>query len=79
MNCVVWAGCCAEFLGLRVRLEPTDVRHWAYYSGLTVKAFTPRQSFAVLSGGRYDGLYAALGRPFGACGFAVHLGRLLEE
>jgi ATP phosphoribosyltransferase regulatory subunit len=69
----------AEFPGLPVRLEPTDVRHWAYYSGLTVKAFTPRHSFAVLSGGRYDGLYAALGRPFGACGFAVHLGRLLEE
>ena len=69
----------SEFPGLRVRLEPTDVRHWAYYSGLTVKAFTPRHSFAVLSGGRYDGLYAALGRPFGACGFAVHLGRLLGE
>lgn len=76
-----WLGglLCTEFPDLLVRLEPTDVRHWAYYSGLTVKAFTPRHSFAVLSGGRYDGLYPSLGRPFGACGFAVHLGRLLEE
>jgi ATP phosphoribosyltransferase regulatory subunit len=67
-----------EFPGLAVRLEPTDVRHWAYYSGLTVKAFSPRHPFAVLSGGRYDGLYPALGRPWGACGLAVYTGRLLE-
>ena len=67
-----------EFPALPVRLEPTDVRHWAYYSGLTVKAFSPRHPYAVLSGGRYDGLYPALGRPWGACGFAVYTGRLLE-
>ncbi len=68
-----------EFPKLAVRLEPTDVRHWSYYTGLTVKAFVPGHPFAVLSGGRYDGLYPALGRPFGAFGFAVHLGRLLEK
>ncbi len=68
-----------EFPGLPVRLEPTDVRHWAYYSGLTVKAFSPAHPFAVLSGGRYDHLYPALGRPWGACGFAVYTGRLLDE
>jgi ATP phosphoribosyltransferase regulatory subunit len=67
-----------EFPGLPVRTEPTDVRHWAYYSGLTLKAFSPRHPYAVLSGGRYDGLYPALGRPWGACGFAVYTGRLLE-
>jgi len=68
-----------EFPGLTLRLDPTDVRHWAYYSGLTVKAFSPRHALAILSGGRYDGLFPALGKPFGACGFAVHLGRLLER
>lgn len=68
-----------EFPGLTLRLDPTDVRHWAYYSGLTVKAFSPRHAFAILSGGRYDGLYPALGKPFGACGFAVHLSRFLER
>jgi ATP phosphoribosyltransferase regulatory subunit HisZ len=68
-----------EFPSLLVRLEPTDVRHWAYYTGLTVKVFSPDHPSVVLSGGRYDGLYPTLGRPFGACGFAVHLGRLLEE
>ena len=41
-------------------------------------AFTRRHPFALLSGGRYDSLYPALGRPFGACGFALHLDRLLE-
>jgi ATP phosphoribosyltransferase regulatory subunit HisZ len=67
-----------EFPGLPVRLDPTDVRHWTYYSGLTLKAFSPRHPYTVLSGGRYDGLYPSLGRPLGACGFAVHTGRLLE-
>ena len=66
------------FPGLPVRLDPTDVRHWSYYTGLTLKAFSRRHPFALLSGGRYDSLYPALGRPFGACGFALHLDRLLE-
>lgn len=64
---------------LAIRLDPTDVRHWSYYTGLTIKAFSPRHPNVILSGGRYDGLYPALGRPFGAIGFAVHLSRLLEE
>jgi len=66
------------FPGLPVRLDPTDVRHWSYYTGLTLKAFSRRHPFALLSGGRYDSLYPALGRPFGACGFALYLDRLLE-
>lgn len=67
-----------DFPGVVVRLEPTDIRHWSYYTGITLKAFAPSQPYAVLSGGRYDGLYPSLGRPFGAFGFAVHMGRLLE-
>lgn len=64
--------------GLTVRLEPTDVRHWTYYSGATVKVFAPDHAHALLSGGRYDGLFPALGRPYGAFGFAVYLSRVLE-
>jgi ATP phosphoribosyltransferase regulatory subunit len=64
--------------GLKIRLEPTDVRHWSYYTGFTVKVFAPDHAYALLSGGRYDGLYPALGRPYGAFGFAVYLSRLLE-
>jgi ATP phosphoribosyltransferase regulatory subunit len=60
--------------GLRLRLDPADVRHWDYYTGLTFKAFCPGHPYALLSGGRYDGLYPALGRPFGAVGFALDLG-----
>ncbi|MBI4565567.1 MAG: ATP phosphoribosyltransferase regulatory subunit [Planctomycetes bacterium] len=69
----------ATFPALAIRLDPTDVRHWSYYSGLTIKAFSPRHPRAVLSGGRYDGLYPALGSAMNACGFAVHLSRLLQE
>ena len=68
-----------EFPGLRLRLEPTDIRHFSYYTGLTMKAFAPRHGYALLSGGRYDAVYPALGRPFGACGFGVNLGRVIEE
>lgn len=68
----------ARFPRVAVRLEPTDVRRWSYYTGMTVKAFVPRCPVAVLSGGRYDGLYPALGRPSTACGFAVQLSPLLE-
>lgn len=62
------------FPSLTLRLDPVDVRHWDYYTGLTFKAFRPGHPYAILSGGRYDGLYPALGRPFGAVGFAVDLG-----
>jgi ATP phosphoribosyltransferase regulatory subunit len=64
--------------GLKIRLEPTDVRHWTYYTGATVKVFAPDHAYALLSGGRYDGLYPALGRPYGAFGFAVYMSRVLE-
>jgi len=64
--------------GRAVRLEVTDVRRWDYYTGMTVKAFVPGCPAAVISGGRYDGLYPALGRPYSACGFAVQLSPLLE-
>jgi ATP phosphoribosyltransferase regulatory subunit len=62
-----------KFPGLSVRLDPVDVRRWSTYTGLTFKAFTPRHPFAVLSGGRYDGLYPSLGLSLGAVGFALRL------
>jgi ATP phosphoribosyltransferase regulatory subunit len=74
----VGASARAAYPRLAVRVEPTDVRRWSYYTGLTLKAFAPSAPRALLSGGRYDGLYPSLDRPFGACGFAVYLGRLLE-
>ncbi len=59
---------------LRLRLDPVDVRHWDYYTGLTFKAFCKGHPYALLTGGRYDGLYPSLGRSFGAVGFALDLG-----
>lgn len=58
---------------LSVRLDPLDVRRWSTYTGLTFKAFTPRHGAAVLSGGRYDGLFPSLGLSYGAVGFALRL------
>ncbi len=63
---------------LRVRIDPADVRHWSYYTGLTLKAFSRRHPFALLAGGRYDALYPSLGRPFGACGFALYMERIMD-
>lgn len=62
-----------EFPRLTLRLDPLDVRRWRTYTGLTFKAFTPRHPYAVLAGGRYDGLYPSLGHLFGAVGFAFWL------
>ncbi len=67
------------FPELRVRLDLTDTRHWSYYTGLTLKAFSRCSAYAVLSGGRYDALLPSLGKPLGACGFAVYLSRLMKE
>lgn len=64
---------------VRVRLDPTDVRRWSHYTGLTIKAFSPAHADAVLSGGRYDGLYPPAGPIRGACGFAIHVSRLFQE
>lgn len=68
-----------ELPALPVRLDPTDVRHWSYYTGMTLKAFSPRHAEAVLSGGRYDASYPPGGAVRGACGFAAHLSLLVEE
>jgi ATP phosphoribosyltransferase regulatory subunit len=64
---------------LYVRLDPTDVRYWSYYTGMTLKAFSPRHAEAILSGGRYDTSFLNGGSVRGACGFAVYLSLMIEE
>lgn len=49
-----------------------------YYSGILFQGFIPGVASRVLSGGRYDGLMARMGKSSGAVGFAVYLD-LLER
>ena len=59
-----------------VRLDFSVVNDTDYYSGLIFKGFVSGIPAAVLSGGRYDGLMARMGKRGGAIGFAVYLDQL---
>jgi len=59
-----------------VNLDFSVVNDTDYYSGLVFKGFVSGIPAAVLSGGRYDGLMARMGKPGGAIGFAVYLDQL---
>ncbi|MDR1263681.1 MAG: ATP phosphoribosyltransferase regulatory subunit [Oscillospiraceae bacterium] len=48
-----------------------------YYTGIVFRGLTGHLGQPLLSGGRYDDLPAALGRPMGAVGFAIELDQLL--
>jgi ATP phosphoribosyltransferase regulatory subunit len=50
----------------------------SYYSGLVVEAYAPGVGLPIASGGRYDGLPAALGWDVPGVGFAVAVHRLRE-
>ncbi|MDR2656702.1 MAG: ATP phosphoribosyltransferase regulatory subunit [Oscillospiraceae bacterium] len=48
-----------------------------YYTGIVFRGLTGHLGQPLLSGGRYDDLPAAMGRPMGAVGFAIELDQLL--
>jgi ATP phosphoribosyltransferase regulatory subunit len=48
-----------------------------YYDGVVFRAWAGEEGLAVGAGGRYDGLFAGLGAPVPAVGFALLLDRLL--
>ncbi len=53
-----------------------EVRHLAYYTGVTFQILAEGPGEAVGSGGRYDGLFARFGVPTPAAGFALDLDNL---
>ena len=53
-----------------------EVRHLAYYTGVTFQILAEGPGEAVGSGGRYDGLFARFGRPTPAAGCALDLDNL---
>ena len=63
-------------------LDPAFGGHAAernYYDGLMFRAYLSDDAEPVGSGGRYDGLFRALGAEIGATGFSIGLDRLLER
>jgi ATP phosphoribosyltransferase regulatory subunit len=64
--------------GLTLRLDLGDLRGMGYYSGPTLRLWAPGAQREIASGGRYDGVYPELGRPWFAAGFCVRLTTLLE-
>ena len=64
--------------GLTLRLDLGDLRGMGYYTGPTLRLWAPGAQRELAAGGRYDGLYPDLGRPWYAAGFCVRLTTLLE-
>ena len=62
----------------KIRVDFSVVNNMKYYNGLVFKGFIDGVPEGVLSGGRYDGLVARMGKKAGAIGFAVYLD-LLED
>ena len=57
----------------RVRVDFSVVGNRSYYNGLVFQGFINGIPQSVLSGGRYDGLLARMGKPGRAVGFALYL------
>jgi ATP phosphoribosyltransferase regulatory subunit len=64
--------------GLTLRLDMGDLRGLGFYSGPTLRLWAPGAQRELAAGGRYDGLFPELGRPWFAAGFCVRLTTLLE-
>ncbi|MBK8725584.1 MAG: ATP phosphoribosyltransferase regulatory subunit [Holophagaceae bacterium] len=63
---------------LELRVDPADVQGIGFYTGPTLRLWAPGAQAELASGGRYDGLYPELGRPWKAAGFCLRLSRLLD-
>jgi ATP phosphoribosyltransferase regulatory subunit HisZ len=63
---------------LELRVDLADVAGLDFYTGPTLRLWAPGAQRDLASGGRYDGLYPEMGRPWYAAGFCVRLTTLLE-
>jgi ATP phosphoribosyltransferase regulatory subunit len=65
-------------LGDRVMIDLGLVNQAEYYSSLVFKGYAAFSGDAVLSGGRYDGLFKDFGEDLPATGFAFHVDALAD-
>lgn len=63
---------------LELRVDLADVAGLGFYTGPTLRLWTPGAQQELAAGGRYDQLFPGLGRPWQAAGFCVRLSRLLD-
>lgn len=64
--------------GLELRLDLADVKGLDFYTGPTLRLWAPGTQQELAAGGRYDGLFPELGRPWFAAGFCLRLTPLLD-
>ena len=64
--------------GLELRVDLGDVAGLRFYTGPTLRLWAPGARQELAAGGRYDGLFPQLGRPWYAAGFCVRLSRMLD-
>lgn len=64
--------------GLELRVDLADVAGLRFYTGPTLRLWAPGARQELAAGGRYDGLFPQLGRPWFAAGFCIRLSRMLD-
>lgn len=64
--------------GLTLQVDLADVSGLGFYTGPTLRLWAPGAQRELAAGGRYDGLFPQLGRPWSAAGFCVRLSALLD-
>lgn len=65
-----------HFPGFSIRIDPSEIGGWAYYSGLFFSAYVPNMPSPLASGGRYDRLLQHLGMDAKAVGYQLMLSAL---
>ena len=66
----------SEDVAGRVIFDLGLVRSLGYYTGAIFQVYDPAHGVPIGSGGRYDDLLAAFGRPLPAVGFALYVERV---
>lgn len=73
----VWDGLQVYGVGEHVMIDLTMIGNFTYYTGLIFEGYAADLGFPLCSGGRYDNLLAAFGRPAPATGFALETNRIV--
>src|SRR5690606_33809033 len=75
--CEVWEALEVYGVTPHVLIDLTMIGNFSYYTGLIFEGYAADLGFPLCSGGRYDNLLAAFGRPAPATGFALETNRIV--
>ncbi|WP_138495343.1 ATP phosphoribosyltransferase regulatory subunit [Paenibacillus pinistramenti] len=76
--CKVWEVLEDYGVSEHVLIDLTMIGDFTYYTGMTFEGYAADLGFPVCSGGRYDNLLKAFGRPVPATGFSLKTNRILD-